>query len=219
MYDYVKLCTYLSPGDLWLLWTSFKSFCAQLDPAELQSATRPITNLCGFWKRILDAATKAAAAEEYPFECTITFYRVDLFLILRVLERILTGPQRDWLTDSAKKALGELRNFFSDRLYDPALEQGIGAPYRRQEAVLNDFYVGKKTALKAENIASPTPQQIIVFGVVLALLMPAERQPFSITSVADLMADLFRWNPVRTLEAINARYCQKLCLRNRRIVA
>jgi hypothetical protein len=34
MCDHVKLCTYLSPGDLWLLWTSFKSFCAQLDPLE-----------------------------------------------------------------------------------------------------------------------------------------------------------------------------------------
>ena len=29
-------------------------------------------------------------------------------------------------------------------------------------------------------------------------------QPFSITSVAELMADLFDWNPVRTLEEINA---------------
>jgi hypothetical protein len=143
MYDHVKLCTYLSPGDLRLLWTSFKSLCAQLDPSEPQRATRPITNLRGFWKRILDAAINAAAAGEYPFECTVTFYRGDLFLILHVLERILTGPQRDWLTDPAKKALVELRNFFSDRLYDRALEQGIGAPYRRQEAVLNDFYLGK----------------------------------------------------------------------------
>jgi hypothetical protein len=98
----------------------------------------------------------------------------------------------------------ELHNFFNDRLYDPALEQGIGAPYRRQEALLNDRYFGKKTVVKPQDIVSPAPQWIILFGVVLALLMPAERQPFSITSVAELMADLFDWNPVRTLEEINA---------------
>jgi hypothetical protein len=37
IHDHVKLCIYLSPGDLWLLWTSFKSFCAQLNPAERHS--------------------------------------------------------------------------------------------------------------------------------------------------------------------------------------
>ena len=71
----------------------------------------------------------------------------------------------------------ELHNFFNDRLYDPALEQGIGAPYRRQEALLNDRYFGKKTVVKPQDIVSPAPQWIILFGVVLALLMPAEWQP------------------------------------------
>jgi hypothetical protein len=123
-------------------------------------------------------------------------------LIAGVLDRILIGPQRDWFTESAKKALVELHNFFNDRLYDPALEQRIGAPYRRQEALLNDRYFGKKTVVKPQDIVSPAPQRIILFGVVLALLIPAERQPFSITSVAELMADLFDWNPVRTLEGI-----------------
>lgn len=108
----------------------------------------------------MDAAAKAAADEEYPFECTITFLRGDLALIAGVLDRILIGPQRDWFTESAKKALVELHNFFNDRLYDPALEQGIGAPYRRQEALLNDRYFGKKTVVKPQDIVSPAPQRI-----------------------------------------------------------
>jgi len=33
--------------------------------------------------------------------------------------------------------------------------------------------------------------------------MPPERQPFSITSVAALMARMFGWNPMRTLDEIN----------------
>ena len=144
-------------------------------------------------------------------ECTITFLRGDLALIAGLLDGILIGPQRDWFTESAKKALVELHNFFNDRLYDPALEQRIGAPYRRQEALLNDRYFGKKTVVKPQDIVSRAPQRVILFGVVLALLMPTERQPFSITSVAELMADLFDWNPVRTLEEINA--CLELCAR------
>ena len=63
--------------------------------------------------------------------------------------------------------------------------------------------VGKKQTMKLPDLASPTPQRIIIFGIVLALLMPDERQPFSIVSVADLMASLFEWNPVRALEEIN----------------
>jgi hypothetical protein len=108
----------------------------------------------------LDAAAKAAADEEYPFECTITFLRGDLALIAGVLDRILIGPQRDWFTESAKKALVELHNFFNDRLYDPALEQGIGAPYRRQEALLNDRYFGKKTVVKPQDIVSRAPHPL-----------------------------------------------------------
>jgi hypothetical protein len=65
------------------------------------------------------------------------------------------------------------------------------------------LFVGKKQAIKLPDLASPTPQRIIIFGVVLALLMPDEWQPFSIVSVADLMASLFKWNPVRTLKEIN----------------
>lgn len=63
--------------------------------------------------------------------------------------------------------------------------------------------VGKKQAIKLADLRSPTPQRIIIFGIVLALLMPDERQPFSIVSVANLMANLFKWNPVRTLKEIN----------------
>jgi hypothetical protein len=66
--------------------------------------------------------------------------------------------------------------------------------------LLNDLYLGKHTAIKAEHLVSPPARRIIVFGVLLALMMPAERQPFSIISVAELTANLFGWNPVRTLE-------------------
>jgi hypothetical protein len=63
--------------------------------------------------------------------------------------------------------------------------------------------VGKKQAMKLADLGSPAPQRIMIFGIVLALLMPDERQPFSIVSVANLMANLFKWNPVRTLKEIN----------------
>jgi hypothetical protein len=63
--------------------------------------------------------------------------------------------------------------------------------------------VGKKQAIKLPDLGSPTPQRIIILGVVPALLMPDERQPFSIVSVADLMASLFNWNPMKTLKEIN----------------
>jgi hypothetical protein len=39
--------------------------------------------------------------------------------------------------------------------------------------------------------------------------MPPERQPFSIGSIGQLTADLFDWNPMRTLEKTNR--CLKLC--------
>jgi hypothetical protein len=87
--------------------------------------------------------------------------------------------------------MAELRTFFRDRLPDPRPEQGTGSHYRRLEAVMNDLYLGKETLQHPENFNSPNPQRIILFGVVLGLLMPPEWQPFSIGSVAQLMADLF----------------------------
>ena len=105
----------------------------------------------------------------------------------------------------------DLHNFFNDRLYDPALEQGIGAPYRRQEALLNDRYFGKKTVVKPQDIVSPAPQRIIPLRCRAGPPYACRAAPFSITSVAELMADLFDWNPVRTLEEINA--CLELCAR------
>jgi hypothetical protein len=209
MNDPFKLCTFLSPGDLLVLWTSFKTACTLFSPDASPTTVRATTSLCGFWKTILVQATTAAEAGEYPCEFTITFCRGDLFLILMVMDRLLNGPDRDWFTESAKKPMAELANFFKDRLYDPCLEQGIGSPYRRQEAVINDLYLGKKPLLNPEGFISPNPQRIILFGVVLGLLMPPERQPFSISSVAHLMADLFDWNPMRTSEEMN--HCLKLC--------
>jgi hypothetical protein len=66
-----------------------------------------------------------------------------------VMDRLLNGPDRDWFTESAKKPMAELASFFKDRLYDPCLEQGIGTPYRRQEAVMNNLYLGKKPLLES----------------------------------------------------------------------
>jgi hypothetical protein len=74
---------------------------------------------------------------------------------------------------------------------------------------MNNNYLEKQTFNKSEGITSPNPQRIILFGVVLGLLMPPERQPFSIGSIGQLMADLFDWNPMRTLEKTNR--CLKLC--------
>jgi hypothetical protein len=74
---------------------------------------------------------------------------------------------------------------------------------------MNDHYPGKQTLKKPEGIISPNSQRIILFGVVLGLLMPPEQQPFSIASIGQLMADLFDWNPLRTLEETNR--CVKLC--------
>lgn len=74
---------------------------------------------------------------------------------------------------------------------------------------MNDRYLGKETLNNPEGIISPNPQWIILFGVVLGLLMPPERQPFSMRSIGQLMADLFDWNPMRTLEETNR--CLKLC--------
>jgi hypothetical protein len=67
IHDHVKLCIYLSPGDLRLLWTSFKSFCAQLNPAEPQSATRPITNLCGFLETYLGRCHQGCRGRRISF--------------------------------------------------------------------------------------------------------------------------------------------------------
>jgi hypothetical protein len=210
--DHLRLCTYLSPGDLLVLWTSFKTACRLLDPKASPSFIRATTNLCGFWKTILDTATEAAESGEYPLECTIKFCRGDFFLVVLVMDRLLNTSDRDWFTESAKEPIAELRDFFKDRLYDPSLEQGIGAPYRRREAIANDLSVGKETLQKPRFVVPPNPQRIILFGVVLALLIPPERQPFSIGSVAHLMADLFHWDPLRTLEEINR--CSKLCAQN-----
>ena len=212
MNDRVKLCTYLSPGDLLVLWNSFKTACTLFSPEASTCTVRNTNNLCGFWKTMLDHATTAVEAGEYPCEFTITFCRGDFFLVVLVMDRLLNTQDTDWFTESAKKPMAELRNFFNDRLHDPTPEQGIGAPYRRQEAVMNDLYVGKETLQKPLGNASPKPQRIILFGVVLALLIPPERQPFSIGSVAELMADLFDWNPLRTSEEI--KRCLKLCAEN-----
>jgi hypothetical protein len=38
-----------------------------------------------------------------------------------VMDRLLTGSE--WFAESAKKPMLELRRFFSERLYDPSLEQ------------------------------------------------------------------------------------------------
>lgn len=75
--------------------------------------------------------------------------------------------------------------------------------------MINDGYLGKETLNNPGGINSPNSQRIILFGVVLGLLMPPERQPFSIRSIGQLMADLFDWNPMRTLEETNR--CLKLC--------
>jgi hypothetical protein len=124
------------------------------------------------------------------------------------MDRLLTAS--DWFTESVKKPMLELRRFFSERLYDPSLEQGTEALYRQKESVMNDRYLGKETLKNPEGIISPNPQRIILFGVVLGLLMPPERQPFSMESIGQLMADLFDWNPMRTLEETNR--CLKLCV-------
>jgi hypothetical protein len=85
----------------------------------------------------------------------------------------------------------------------------LGKAGRFTESVMNDRYLGEETLKNPEGIISPNPQRIILFGVVLGLLMPPERQPFSMRSIGQLMADLFDWNPMRTLEETNR--CLKLC--------
>ena len=67
--DRVKLFTYLSPGDLLVLWTSFKTACTLFSP----EASATANNLCGFWRTMLDQATTAVEGGEYPCEFTITF--------------------------------------------------------------------------------------------------------------------------------------------------
>jgi len=207
MNDRVKLHTYLSPGDLLVLWNSFKVACTLFSPEAAADTVRATNNLCGFWKTMLDMAYDAVEAGEYPCEFVITFCRGDFFIIVLVMDRLLTAS--DFFAESAKKPMLELRAFFSERLYDPGLEQGTGSLYRQSESVMNDRYLGEETLKNPEGIISPNPQRIILFGVVLGLLMPPERQPFSMGSIAQLMADLFDWNPMRTLEETNR--CLKLC--------
>jgi hypothetical protein len=74
---------------------------------------------------------------------------------------------------------------------------------------MNDHCLGTEILKNPEGIISPNPQRVILFGVVLGLLMPPERQPFSMGSIGQLMADPFDWNPMRTLEETNR--CLKLC--------
>ena len=210
MNDRVKLHTYLSPGDLLVLWNSFKIACTLFSPEAAADTVRITNNLCGFWKTMLDKAYEAVEAGEYPCEFVITFCRGDFFIVVLVMDRLLNGS--DWFTESAKKPMLELRRFFSERLYDPSLEQGTESLYRQRESVMNDRYLGEETLKNPEGIISPNPQRIILFGVVLGLLMPPERQPFSMRSIGQLMADLFDWNPMRTLEETNR--CLKLCAEN-----
>jgi hypothetical protein len=207
MKDRVKLHTYLSPGDLLVLWNSFKIAGTLFSPEAAADTVRITNNLCGFWKTMLDKAREAVEAGEYPCEFVITFCRGDFFMVVLVMDRLLTAS--DWFTESAKKPMLELRRFFSERLYDPSLEQGTGSLYRQRESVMNNHYLGREILNNPEGIISPNPQRIILFGVVLGLLMPPERQPFSIRSISQLMADLFDWNPMRTLEETNR--CLKLC--------
>lgn len=49
----------------------------------------------------------------------------------------------------------------------------------------------------------PSAQRIIVFGVALSLLIPPERQPFSVGSIAELFHDIFHWDLRRGLEELN----------------
>jgi hypothetical protein len=207
MNDRVKLHTYLSPGDLLVLWNSFKVACTLFSPEAAADNVRIANNLCGFWKTMLDKAYELVEAGEYPCEFVITFCRGDFFFVVLVMDRLLTGS--DFFAESAKKPMLELRAFFSERLYDPSLEQGTGNLYRQSESVINDRYLGEETLKNPEGIISPNSQRIILFGVVLGLLMPPERQPFSIASIAQLMADFFDWIPMRTLEETNS--CLKLC--------
>jgi hypothetical protein len=207
MNDRVKLHTYLSPGDLLVLWNSFKVACTLFSPEAAADTVRLTNNLCGFWKTMLDKAHHAVEAGEYPCEFVITFCRGDFFIVVLVLDRLLGGS--DWFTESAKKPMLELRRFFSERLYDPSLEQGTESLYRQRESVINDRCLGKEILENPEGIIAPNPQRIILFGVVLGLLMPPERQPFSMGSIAQLMADFFDWNPMRTWE--ETYRCLKLC--------
>jgi hypothetical protein len=207
MNDRVKLHTYLCPGDLLVLWNSFKIACTLFSPEAAADTVRMTNNLCGFWKTMLDKANDAVEAGEYPCEFEITFCRGDFFIVVLVLDRLLSGS--DWFTESAKEPMLELRRFFSERLYDPSLEQGTEKLYRQKESVMNDRYLGPEILQNPEGIISPNPQRIILFGVVLGLLMPPERQPFSMRSIGQLMADLFDWNPMRTLE--ETKRCLKLC--------
>jgi len=49
----------------------------------------------------------------------------------------------------------------------------------------------------------PSTQRIVVLGSLLSLLLPDERQPFAVGSVAEVFSDLFGWDMRRALEEIN----------------
>jgi hypothetical protein len=51
---------------------------------------------------------------------------------------------------------------------------------------MNDGYVGKETVKNTEGIISPNRQRIVLFGIVLGLLMPPERHPFSMRNAGQL---------------------------------
>jgi hypothetical protein len=137
--------SYLSPGDLLVLWNSFK-IAGTLFSSEAAADTVRITNnLCGFWKTLLDKSYDAVEAGEYPCEFVITFCRGDFFIVVLVMVRLLTAS--NWFTESAKKPMLELRRFFSERLYDPSLEQGTEGIYRQRESVMNDEDVGRNESL------------------------------------------------------------------------
>jgi len=142
--DRVKLVSFLTPGDLVVLWEAFQTVCPQFDPGS--STSRLVTNLVGFWKQMLDKAIQAAESGEYPPEFTITFCRGDFFLIVLVLDELLGWDRddSDTFAERTREVVVELRHFFFERLHDPDREQDIGAPYRRIEAVLNDCALGTR---------------------------------------------------------------------------
>ena len=160
MNDRVKLHTYLSPGDLLVLWNCFKVACTLFSPEAAADNVRIANNLCGSWKTMLDKAYELVEAGEYLCEFVITFCRGDFFFVVLVMDRLLTGS--DFFAESAKQPMLELRCFFSERLYDPSLEQGTGSLYRQTESVMNDRCLGKETLNNPEGIISPNPQRIIL---------------------------------------------------------
>jgi hypothetical protein len=50
----------------------------------------------------------------------------------------------------------------------------------------------------------PSTQRIVLLGSLLSLLLPDERQPFAVGSIAEVFNALFGWDLRRALEEINA---------------